>query len=434
MMEPLYLSENDKPTQIIRCPVHGFIRFSRNERKVIDHWVFQRLRRVRQLATTALIYPGAMHSRFEHSVGVMDLTGRSFEAVIRNHEQPVIEELRLLPEFKENTIARARQTLRLCGLLHDVGHPAFSHAAEKTIPGGDHEMVSLYVIREVLGPIMDEVFFHGISSAMVKVFDKSEGYTFLRQFVSSEMDMDRTDYLRRDSLHCGVAYGVFDYFRLIESLTVILNPNTKQLQLGIDRGGEHTFEALILARYQMNTQVYYHKLRRIYDHYLVEYMKSWGAGHYKEISDVLKYDDELVTVDIRSDAETDNERSIWARRIVNRNHHRLVYETGDNADIHHLRKAKRILDTVQTEFKGIDFILDDSPISIHKLAVPGDQEEKVEDIYIREKNDRLTLLAHDSAIISKVPKKIRTVRIFADATGDRRQEIRDRIRTVEKEL
>ena len=81
MPNGIYLTANDNPTQIVRCPVHGFIRFSRNERRIIDHEVFQRLRRIRQLALTVLVYPGAVHTRFEHSFGVMDLAGRAFESV-----------------------------------------------------------------------------------------------------------------------------------------------------------------------------------------------------------------------------------------------------------------------------------------------------------------------------------------------------------------
>jgi HD superfamily phosphohydrolase len=129
------------------------------------------------------------------------------------------------------------------------------------------------VIQNVLGEIINGAFFAGATDLMAKILEKSKDTGFLRQFVSGEMDMDRTDYLLRDSKHCGVDYGIFDFRRLIASLTVVVNPDTRLLQLAIERGGEHTFEALILARYQMNTQVYFHKIRRIYDHYLTEYMK-----------------------------------------------------------------------------------------------------------------------------------------------------------------
>src|SRR5215813_61422 len=289
-----YIRAADMPDQRVRCPVHGFIGFSKNERRVIDHPVFQRLRHVRQLAMEYLVYPGAMHSRFEHSLGVMDLTGRAFEVVVRKHGSLVEEELRRIPELEKETLPRARQVLRLSGLLHDVGHPAFSHAAEEFIPGGDHEKVSLHVVGKVLGGILNDVFFDGASDLMSRILEKSNDTGFLRQFVSGEWDMDRTDYLLRDSKHCGVDYGIFDFRRLIESITVVDNPDTHSLQLALERGGEHTFGALILARYQMNSQVYFHKIRRIYDYYLNEYMKLWAPNVYQTLDDVLNHDDESV--------------------------------------------------------------------------------------------------------------------------------------------
>jgi uncharacterized protein len=122
---------------------------------------------------------------------------------------------------------------------------------------------------------------------------------------------------------------VYDSNRLIESLVLITNPDSGRLQLALERGGEHTFEAMILARYQMNTQVYFHKIRRIYDHYLEEYSRSWGPENYSNLDDVLRHDDLSVTVEIRKDARSDGPRRAWADRIVNRKHHKSVYQTGE---------------------------------------------------------------------------------------------------------
>lgn len=129
-----FLTNDDKPTQRVRCPVHGFIRYSANERKIIDHPVFQRLRHIRQLAMTYLIYPGAMHSRFEHSLGVMELATQAFDLLKLKYRDRLANELRQIPELSDSTLEKARQIVRLMALLHDVGHPAFSHAAEATIP------------------------------------------------------------------------------------------------------------------------------------------------------------------------------------------------------------------------------------------------------------------------------------------------------------
>jgi HD superfamily phosphohydrolase len=190
---------------------------------------------------------------------------------------------------------------------------------------------------------------------------------------------------------------------------------------------------MILARYQMSTQVYLHKIRRIYDHYVEEYIKLWGPENYHEIGDVLKHDDLSVYQEIRADAAGDGPRAAWARRIVGRNHHRVMYETPDNADQGTLQLAKRILKALEAKYDGVDFYLDDSPLSIYKLSIPGDQEEQqVENLYLIGRNGTPTLLAHGSAIISKVPKRVRTVRIFADASEQTLRDIKAEVGVLER--
>ena len=226
------LPDKDELTEEIRCPVHGFIRYSKNERRIMDHPVFQRLRYVRQLAMEYLVYPGAMHSRFEHSLGVMEMSTQVFDILLRKHREEVKNDLQQVPELAEDTIAKARQVIRLVALLHDVGHPAFAHAGESGIPGQDHEKVSIHVIRDVLGKTLDKTFFEGTSALLVRLMEKSPELAFLGQIVSGEMDTDRADYLLRDSLHCGVSYGVFDSARLIESLTLVEHPRSEERRVG----------------------------------------------------------------------------------------------------------------------------------------------------------------------------------------------------------
>jgi len=418
-------------TEAIRCPVHGFIRYSKKERALMDHPRVQGLRYVRQLGLTYLAYPGAVHSRFEHSLGVMELVTRAFEGLVRDHRKELEDELASMPGLGDKTLERGLQVLPLAALLHDVAHAPFSHAGEALL-GKSHEELAAQVIRGELSEPIDSEFFEGAAELVANLIEKPDAVPFLRQFVAGEMDMDRTDYLRRDSLHCGVDYGLFDFRRLLESLTVARNPLTGRLQLAIRRGGEHAFEGLILARYQMSTQVYLHKIRRIYDHYLREYLEGWKQEHGRELEEVLEYSDHDVLAQMAQDAKSDKPSSGWAKRILERRHHKVVYDTGDAADVTRLKKARKILESLREEFGNIDFLLDNSPLTIHKLTVPGDQEEsKVEDLYIVEEGGRLTLLTEDSAIIGKIPKSVRTVRIFADATGDRLEEIRAHIRALE---
>jgi len=359
---------------------------------------------------------------------------RALDSIGLKQKALVVAELRTIRELKKQTWSRARQTLRLFALLHDSGHPSFSHAAEDVIPGGNHEAVSRYVVDSVLRDTLDDLFFRGISDLLVRLFDQKPDVTFLRGFVAGEMDMDRTDYLLRDSHHCGVEYGKFDFRRLLESLTVHRNRDTGRLELAIERGGEHTFEALILARYQMNTQVYYHRLRRIYDYYLTKYMELWGKHHYKTFDDVLSFDDIQLLVEIAKDTEVKSERSPWAKRIAYRKHHKVVYETGDNADLIQLKKTKRILQCLRKKFKSTDFYLDDNAKNIHKLTVHGQQDQsRVEDFFMIEKDGTPKLISEQSGVLEKIPATFRSVRIYADATSERLLQIKNAARDAEKE-
>jgi HD superfamily phosphohydrolase len=431
-----FLSKADVPADRVRCPIHGFIRYSKNERKIVDHPVFQRLRNVRQLAMEYLVYPGAMHTRFEHSLGVMHMAGQMFEVLQERHAERIECNLKEVPELAEDTLAKARQLVRLMGLLHDVGHPAFAHAGEAGIPAKDHEEVSIYAMEHVLGAVLDSTFFPGVSALLVRLMSKKyPALAFLSQIVSGEMDADRADYLLRDSWHCGVRYGVYDWDRLLESLTLVDDPDTGRLVIALERGGEHTFEAMILARYQMSTQVYFHKIRRIYDHYLAEYNKLWGPENYHSIEDVLHHDDLSVFEQIRTDAAGDSPRTRWARRIVHRDHHRVIYETSDSADHNDLQVARRLLNAIREKFTDVDLLLDDSPLTIYKLSIPGDQEEqKVEHLYVLERNGKPKPLTYQSAIISKVPKRVRTVRIFADARDGLLGNIRNEVKLLENNV
>jgi len=234
-----------------------------------------------------LVYPGAVHTRFEHSLGVMNMASQMFERLEEQHGEQILEELKEVPEFREETMAKAWQIIRLMGLLHDIGHPAFAHAGEAGIPAGErHENVSVHGIHYALGELLDSTFFPGTAALLVRLMEKSPELAFLSQLVAGEMDTDRADYLLRDSLHCGVSYGLFDSARLIESVALVRDLDTGRLEIALNSGGEHIFEAMILARYQMNTQVYLHRIRRIYDHYLREYIKDWGPENYHTIGDV----------------------------------------------------------------------------------------------------------------------------------------------------
>jgi len=220
--------------KIINDPVYGFIKIPYPAIfDLIEHPLFQRLRRIRQLGLTHLVYPGANHTRFQHAVGAMHLMGLAIE-VIRSKGHHISEE-----EAEAVTIAI---------LLHDIGHGPFSHSLEHSlIKNTRHEDLSL-MFMEVLN---DE--FGGKLSMAIEIFRNRYVKKFLHQLVSSQLDMDRLDYLKRDSFFTGVTEGVIGSDRIIKMLNVLND------QLVVEEKGIYSIEKFLIARRLMYWQVYLHR-------------------------------------------------------------------------------------------------------------------------------------------------------------------------------
>ena len=190
-----------------RDPVHGFIHLSRNELKLVESKAFRRLRSIKQLALTYLVYPGAMHTRFEHSLGVMELASRAFEAL--NAEQKSRERLKSTLRKIDMKVDEAKILLRATALLHDVGHLPFSHGGEDVLPT-KHEQVSIAIIREnQLSNLLEQEFYSGIVGHITLLLGDENvppELLILKKLISGQFDADRMDYLSRDSLHCGVCW------------------------------------------------------------------------------------------------------------------------------------------------------------------------------------------------------------------------------------
>lgn len=221
-------------SKIINDPVHGFIELSNPLLlRIIDHQVFQRLRRIKQLGLSSLVYPGAVHTRFNHALGAMHLTQQALD-VLRSKQVPISEE-----EYEATLIAI---------LLHDLGHGPFSHALEHAIiPDLKHERMSL-ALMESLNRELD-----GRLSLAIQIFEGKYERQFLHQLVSSQLDMDRMDYLIRDSFFTGVAEGIVGIDRIIKILNVLDDG------LVCESKGIYSVEKFIIARRLMYWQVYLHK-------------------------------------------------------------------------------------------------------------------------------------------------------------------------------
>lgn len=438
--QPFFLGPDHEPIHRIRCAVHGFIRYSSAEQKVIDHRLFRRLRYIRQLALTELVYPGATHTRFEHSLGVMEMATRIFDRLAVENGAQMEETFAEVEALRDDTMARARQICRLAALLHDTGHCCFSHAAEDVIhDGADHESLTVKLLTspEYLKDLLDGAFFPGcaeLTSSLIRRQPNSPPQIqILRDIVSGQVDADRSDYLLRDSLHCGVDYGRFDHRRLIECLTGWRDEDSGELVIGIKRDGIHSFEALILARYQMNTQVYYHRLRRVYDHYLKQYFLSCDRHEFDTPDKVLAWNDVRAMNQLIRDADdTSSPGHEWARRIVNRQHHRDVFSLDEGEGPKAVRTARKVLSKIRDEYSDLEFIddLPDEPVSIHRIARDDDRESRLIDFPLMDRGRRSSL-GERSQILKSLPLTFRIGFIFANIDDKaKRQKIAERCRDI----
>jgi HD superfamily phosphohydrolase len=262
----------------IRCPIYGFIPLDAWEGAIIAQPALQRLRRIRQLAWTDYVYPGAMHTRFEHTLGVMHMATMLFDQLVERC-RPII-----VAHFGGNEawVPRHKKLIRLAALLHDVGHGPFSHVAEELMPIKDeatgerftHEDYLAAIIRTYFAEVIDRHKDNAYGIRAADVADLIEGapeagpLLFWRPLISGQMDADRMDYLLRDAHHIGVDYGHYGWQRLIHTITVTPVDDEHPPRIGVTEGGWNAAESLIVARYMMFNQVYYHKTRVVLDHHV----------------------------------------------------------------------------------------------------------------------------------------------------------------------
>jgi len=424
-----YLNRVALPNRI-RDPIHGFIHYDDREAEIIDHLYFQRLRRIKQLGFTFYVYPGANHTRFEHSLGVMELVTKALELLIIKRKNIIRKNFKGLGLSIEEGVKVAR----LSALLHDVGHFAFSHSGEGIYPDRKkHEDASAAIISETgLKKILEKNFFSGIADYIISLLigTPPPELWFIKNLLSGQIDLDRTDYLVRDSLFCGVGYGNFDYNRFIECLTIVKS-RKGSLEIAVDRGGVHTIESLILARYYMFSQVYFHRIRSLYDHYFGEFLKGWittrRGKKFKKLVDVLNFDDVSIWRDIVETAgKAGPIQKETARTLLERGrHHRWVYETSDHAQAEELgdiRDKKGLLDS---KYPGAEvFIIDSGGQNIHKFAVKPEEDVPLDQLIVLDRKGHKHDIINESPVLETLPKEFRVIRLYAKGTDDEIERMR----------
>jgi len=399
----------------IRDLVHGFIYLDKQECEIIDHPVFQRLRRIKQLSLTDMVYPGASHTRFEHSIGVMQMATDMFDSIVAKRKQFLEDELFL----KESGIQIYRKIVRLAALLHDIGHAPFSHSGEDLMPllppehnnyvKGEfkrykHEEYSIEIIKNIFKEIIEE---HPVNdNYRIRVDDVTAllGDTTVRikatsllwkELISGQIDADRADYLLRDSLHLGVNYGIYDKNRLVSCITVG-KTETGALVLAIEEGGWHIAESLVIARYQMFTQVYFHKVRRIYDYHiscatkeiLNKIKTNNGCFPYpKDICEYLKFDDWAIYAALKKGLGGKH-----GNIILKRKHWKCLYQT----QLVPTEAEEKEIDRLEKTYNDTEYYLDD------KISTSWYNLDK--DIFIYQE-DKIQPLSEKSSIVKSMIEK-----------------------------
>ena len=404
-----------------RCPVHGFIPFSDWERDIINHAAFQRLRRIRQLAWTDQVYPGAMHTRFEHSLGVMHVASLLFDRV-RKGSRKALEKM---DNYTDDELNRDKQIVRLAALLHDTGHSPFSRAGEDLFPieptsekHYKHEAYSAAVIRYELCEVIDShpsnkrtwnISADEVASLIAAAAGIGERLLFWRDLIDGQMDADRMDYLLRDSLHTGVDYGRYDWRRILNTVAAIwtLGDGSEPpvLRVGVTEGGIHAAEALVQARYYMFSQVYFHKTRVAYNHHIRYALQALlPDGRFppptaEGIRAYLKWDDWRVLGMLADGGGGDH-----GERLATRNHYRQVFHTTE----HPSPPEVALLSLVRERLGALLAAEELSQTSSYKLDRP--------DINVISDDDsrQVRTLSHYSSIVRELNRNsIEVTRVYA---------------------
>ena len=387
----------------ITDPIHKYIRMTDIEKKLIDTEVFQRLRKIRQLAGAHLVYPSAQHTRFEHSLGVMHLAGLAAETLL---DKGYITN-------KEDV-----ESLRIAALLHDIGHGPFSHLFEEVLSENEskkinHEIIGKKIIKETI--ILDILGKYGYDGDYVCKLSFGESQNmFYNEIIAGSLSADIMDYLPRDSFFTGAEYGKVDYYRLISSFEVLSNGH-----LGINKSAINSLESMLISRYQMFKAVYFHKTVRAGEvmllHSLMSADKQLNFSNFC-IEEYLAYTDEK-TIDIICSLKGNKFASDLALDYKKRKLLKCVYEkflqNKHNAFNKELA-GKKIRDFLEgvTEYLDIDerFIFIDISRAPSMPLTPS--KEELNSIMLVDNNFEFETPTSDIPLIDSITGFLDMIRIY----------------------
>ncbi len=416
----------------IRGNLNGSIDISQLEDLIIAHPSFQRLRRIKQTAFLSYVFPGATHSRFEHSLGVMHLAKKAWIRLEENQrrlrdscarynqfaerEKQSPEQLihgLLAPTFdvidEIFSSSYALQCIRLAALLHDLGHPPFSHSGEKFLPPlkdlvlslqdtpaylreyvseqaqldprglASHEVFSFLLIEKVLSEVYKanpqlnlkveardviSILCTDIAPASSSPLAKNKLHLLLHELVSGEIDIDRMDYLQRDSKECGVVYGIFDEERLMDSLCFCYDPHDETFHLGILYSGLAAFEDYLRARQSMYVQLYFHKTAVACEAMLKRIRSMVNKALPMDLDQYIKIDEGNFQNYLTLDMEKKLSKEEWAKlskvvnnlfydRVLWKRAYESTHRESDMLDLKDLERAEALLNELHLPYEKV---------------------------------------------------------------------------------
>jgi HD superfamily phosphohydrolase len=386
----------------ITDPIHRYIRFTELEREIIDTPVFQRLRKIRQLAGAHLVYPSAQHTRFEHSLGTMHLAGLTGQTLL---DKGYIE--------KKDQL----EGLRLAALLHDIGHGPFSHLFEEVLigsgmPTSSHENMGKKIIRETM--IKDILEKYGYDSYCICNLSFGESpIMFYNEIIAGGLSSDIMDYLPRDSLFTGVEYGKIDYYRLISSFEVLSNGH-----LGINKSAINSLESMLISRFQMFKAVYFHKTVRSAEVMLLHSLLL--ADRQLNFSDLsvdeyIEYTDDK-TIDIILSLKNNDRAVKLAKDYKNRILLKCVYEKflQNKGRSNNIKLTKRQNDVFNRIIKSLkienDFVFIDISRAPSMPLTPS--KEELNSIMLVDKDSEFETRTSEIPLIDSITGFLDMIRIY----------------------
>ena len=347
----------------VRDPIHGSIKILDEEISILEAPFFQRLRNIKQLGFSEFVFPGATHTRYIHSIGVMEVSTKVFNQVFKHLDF-------------DADIIRLRETVRLACLLHDIGHAPLSHTTEFVMPNVfDLKLPNHFAPKEnrqathedyTIKSIVDSSFTQSfkkvedkfgikpdqVAELIVGETNNPEYFThkginyfpLMHQLVSSEMDCDRMDYLLRDSYFCGVSYGKFDLDWIVDNLKSCVVDG--KAYVGISERAVATFDDFLLCRFHMFLMVYFHYksvcLEKMLERYFVNSNQEYKIP--ANIEEYLNHDDHFLMKVLR------NSDDIWAKRIVSNSIPQKIFETFGHDQKEQLKEIEKHLKSQKIDY------------------------------------------------------------------------------------